>query len=118
MSKMPRMIRYSPGDVVLVQIIFSEGIGAKKRPALVISKDNYHAGRQDIVVAAITSNIKRVLPGDTKISHWENAGLLYPSLVTGILQTIKQNAIQKKLGSLESGDFQLVRKNLSSVLAL
>ena len=61
-----------------------QGMGSKKRPALILSRENHHGGRQESVVAAITSNVRRVLPGDTKIVHWETAGLKFPSLVSGL----------------------------------
>ena len=112
------MTKHSPGDVVLVEIVFSEGIGTKKRPALIISRDFYHEGRQEVIVAAITSNVKRVLPGDTKIAQWKAAGLIFPSLVSGIIQTIKRSMIARKLGVLTKEDFLQVQKNLSMALAL
>jgi len=53
--------------------------------------------RQEIIIAAITSNIDRLLTGDTKIEDWQKSGLKYPSLVTGIIQTIKIDIIERKL---------------------
>jgi mRNA interferase MazF len=106
------MTKYKQGDVVIVGFIFTEGQGSKKRPALILSSDEYHRSRQEVILAAITSNIKRVLVGDTKISQWREAGLRFPSLVTGIIQTIKANMIVYALGSLSKKDFQTVRKNL------
>lgn len=106
------MIKYKQADIVLVDFGFSEGTGSKKRPALIISSDNYHKGRQEVIVVAITGNIKRVLFGDTKIDKWKEAGLIYPSLVTGIIRTIKDSMIIRKLGTLSQQDFQKVQKNL------
>ena len=63
---------YKKGDIVLVKVIFSEGSGTKKRPALIISDEYYHNNRQKVIIAAITSNIERILPGDTKIKEWLN----------------------------------------------
>ena len=106
------MTNYKSGDVVLVEVVFSEGIGSKKRPALVISSNHYNRSRHEVVIAAITSNIKRELFGDTKIENWREAGLIYPSLVTAIVQTIKANMIVKKLGYLSQQDFNKVKNNL------
>lgn len=106
------MIKYKTGDVVLVEFIFSEGTSSKKRPALIISSSDYLKNRQDVIIAAITSNIKRVLLGDTKISDWQAAGLKHPSLVTGVIQTIKSNMIVLKLGSLSEQDLDNVKQNL------
>ncbi|MCJ7494267.1 MAG: type II toxin-antitoxin system PemK/MazF family toxin [Deltaproteobacteria bacterium] len=110
------MIKYKRGDIVLVDFGFSEGTGSKKRPALIISSDNYHKGRQEVIVVAITGNIKRVLFGDTKIDKWKEVGLIYPSLVTGIIRTIKDSMIIHKLGTLLQQDFQKVQKNLGKAM--
>ena len=110
------MTKYKQGDIVLVEFGFSEGRGVKKRPALIISSDNYHNNRQEVIVAAITCNIKRVLSGDTKIDEWKEAGLLYPSLVTGIIRTIKNSMIQRKLGALFQQDFQKAQKNIRKII--
>ena len=112
------MTKYKRGDIVLVDFGFSEGTGSKKRPALIISSDNYHKGRQEVIVVAITGNVKRVLFGDTKIDKWKEAGLLYPSLVTGIVRTVKGSIILRKLGILSQRDFQKVRENIRKAIAL
>ncbi|MDP3042476.1 MAG: type II toxin-antitoxin system PemK/MazF family toxin [Candidatus Omnitrophota bacterium] len=110
------MIKYKRGDIVLVDFGFSEGTGSKKRPTLIISSDNYHNDRQEVIVAAITGNIKRALFGDTKIDKWKEAGLICPSLVTGIMRTIKGSMIIRKLGTLLIQDFQRVQKNLEKTM--
>jgi mRNA interferase MazF len=112
------MIDYKCGDIVLTKVIFSEGEGVKKRPALVVSSDWYHKNRQEIIIAAITSNIYRSLTGDTAIMRWEEAGLKFPSIVTGIFQTIKKDMIDKKLGTLSKEDFISVKENLKQALGI
>ena len=110
------MTTFKRGDVVLVQFIFSEGGRSKKRPAMVLSSDEYHKGRQEVLLVAITSNMDRVLVGDTKIERWEEAGLKFPSLVTGVVQTMKAAMIEKRLGMLGEKDFQRVQGNLKHVM--
>ena len=112
------MTNYKQGDIVLVDFGFSEGIGAKRRPALIISGNDYHNSRQEVIVVAITRNIERVLFGDTKIGKWEEAGLMYPSLVTAIIRTIKVHVIIRKLGILSRQDLQEVQKNLGKAIGL
>ncbi len=112
------MTTYKQQDVVLVNFVFSEGTGSKKRPALVLSSNDYHGGRREVIIVAITSNIERVLAGDTKIKDWKKANLLFPSLVTGILQAIRGDMIERTLGSLSLDDFEGVQKNLKISLGL
>ncbi|MFH1847142.1 MAG: type II toxin-antitoxin system PemK/MazF family toxin [Candidatus Omnitrophota bacterium] len=112
------MTKYKCKDVVLVDVVFSDGSGIKKRPALVLSSNEYHKSRREVIIAAVTSNVHRVLCGDTKIKKWKEAGLLVPSLVTGIIQTITGKLINRKLGILEEEDFQKVQKSLKRAVEL
>ncbi len=112
------MTNYKCGDIVLTKVVFSEGEGVKKRPALVVSSNRYHKNRQEVIIAAITSNIYRSLTGDTKINQWNEAGLRFPSIVTGIFQTIKKEMVDRKLGTLSNEDFQRVKENLKIALGI
>lgn len=58
------MIACGRGDVVLVGFVFSDESGRKVRPALVISSPAYLRARGEVVVAAITSNVRRRLFAD------------------------------------------------------
>ena len=112
------MTAYSRGDVVLVGFVFSDESGRKLRPALVLSSPAYHRGRQEVIVAAITSNIRRRLFGDHLIADWKGAGLLFPSSVTGILRTIKRTMIDRKLGAMPKTDMDAVHRELRRSLGL
>ena len=98
------MTKYSRGDVVLVSFVFADETGAKQRPAVIIS--------------AITSRINRILVGDHPINHWREAGLLFPSVATGIIRTIKQSTIVRKLGKMPEGDLKEIDEQLSTALGI
>ena len=112
------MIAYNRGDVVLVGFVFSDESGKKLRPAVVISSPAYHRARREVVVAAITSNVKRRLFGDHLIADWKGAGLLFPSLVTGIVRTINRTMIDRKLGSMPKPDLEAIDRELRRSLSL
>jgi mRNA interferase MazF len=112
------MITYSRGDVVLVGFVFSDESGRKLRPALVLSSPAYHRGRQEVIVAAITSNVGRRLFGDHRIADWKGAGLLFPSSVTGILRTIQRTMIDRRLGAMPKADMDAVDRALRRSLGL
>lgn len=112
------MTTYDRGDVVLVSFVFSEESGAKLRPAVVVSSRAYNGTRQDAIVAAITSNIRRRLFGDHMITGWKEAGLLFPSMVTGIVRTVKRTMIDRKIGSLATADLDAVDQELRRSLGL
>jgi len=109
---------YNRGDVVLVDFVFSEENGSKRRPVLILSSGHYMAGRQEAVVSAITSNTWRILLGDHLMVDWESAGLLFPSVATGILRTIKQTMIDRKMGAVSERDLVEIESNLKQILEL
>jgi len=112
------MTRLERGDIVLVRFIFADERGAKRRPVLVLSGDAYHRGRREVVVAAITSNVRRVLTGDHEIRAWKASGLPRPSVVAGILRTIKADMIERSLGRLAKEDMATVEARVREVLEL
>jgi len=89
-----------------------------KRPAIVVSSDDYHQGRNESIILAVTSRIDRLPIGDHFIADWKEAGLLFPSLATGIIRTIRQDMIDRKLGIISSADMRAIDSNLHIMLNL
>lgn len=112
------MTEYKKGDVVLVNFVFSDETGIKHRPALVVSSDVYQAGRQEIIIAAITSRTDRLLIGDYLLDGWQSAGLLFPSVATGIFRTVKQSMVEKKLGAIKTTDMKRMDDNIRVAFGL
>ena len=83
------MIACGRGEVVLVGFVFSDESGRKVRPALVISSPAYQRARGEVIVAAVTSNIRRRMFGDHLLADWKAAGLLFPSVATAIVRTVQ-----------------------------
>ena len=69
---------YKRGDIVLVNFVFAEETGSKRRPVLILSSNRYMEESQDVIVSAITSNTLRLLVGDHLMFDWEAADLLFP----------------------------------------
>jgi mRNA interferase MazF len=112
------MTACSRGEVVLVNFIFADESGGKRRPAVILSSERYNKGRDEAVIAAITSNIGRILEGDHLIADWQGAGLLFPSVSTGIIRTIKAAMVDRKLGSMGSRDMEAIDSKLRLILDL
>ena len=112
------MTNYNKGDVVLVNFVFSDESGVKRRPALVLSTDEYNNRRQEVIVAGVTNNIERILIGDYLLKHWQDAGLLYPSVVTSIFRNIKNQMIYRKLGELSDDDIIAIEQNVRHILGI
>ena len=70
------------------------------------------------MVAAITSNVRRRLFGDHLVSDWKSAGLLFPSVATGIIRTVAREIIDRKLGVMGTADLDAIDRELRRSLAL
>ena len=112
------MTTYSRGDIVLVKFVFADEKGIKQRPGLLVSSARYHRGRREAILAAITSRVGRSLVGDYRLSQWKQAGLPLPSTVTGIIRTIKQDMIIRRIGALPAEELAHVEAELRLSLAL
>ena len=55
---MPYGTMLKQGDIVLIPIPFTDLTSQKKRPAVIISANPYNEKNEDIVVAALTSNVE------------------------------------------------------------
>ncbi len=96
---------YRPGDVLLLKFPFTNGIGVKRRPALVLAD----VGDADIIVARVTSQ-RVTSPYDVTVSEWQQAGLLLPSVVrVHKVATVSKELVDRSLGRLSQGDMARVR---------
>ena len=106
------------GEIALVRFVFADEEGAKRRPVLIVSTEAYHRARSDVVVAAITSNVTRLLLGDHLIARWQEAGLPKPSVVTAVVRTIKASMIERSFGVLDRRDLRAYSDGLRPLLGL
>jgi mRNA interferase MazF len=109
------MPSYSKNDVLLVRYPFSDLSGFKVRPAVVVSE--LHLS-QDVFVAALTSKIDRLLPGEFVLSDWGAAGLHVPTALKRGLFTAHPSLIAKAIGKLAESDSQRVQASLREWLGL
>lgn len=109
--------RFSFGDVVLVPFPFTDQSGTKKRPAAVVSSSSYNTTRRDIVIMAITSQV-RTPPafGEAMVSHWQAAGLIKPSVLKPVFSTIEQHLIIRTMGTLCAADTKTLREVIADVI--
>lgn len=100
MTKMKSTTNFKKGDIILVPFPFTDLSTNKKRPALIVSPDNYNAG-VDVVIAFITSNISSSYKlGDYKIQEWKRSNFPKPSMLRMKFATIDVTIIHRKLGEL------------------
>jgi mRNA interferase MazF len=105
------------GDVVLVPFPFTRQTASKKRPAVVVSSPAYNTARPDLVVMAITSQLRPSLGfGDTPVGRWEAAGLLKPSAVKPVSATLEQGLVLRRLGVLADDDLAALRTAIAEMI--
>jgi mRNA-degrading endonuclease toxin of MazEF toxin-antitoxin module len=91
----------------------------KHRPAVVLSADAFQQSRAEVIVAAITSNVRRPpLLGDHLIVDWQPAGLPKPSRATAILRTLRHAMVVGQLGMMPSQDLAQIERAIGAALDL
>ncbi len=107
---------HSFGDVVLVPFPFTDQSGTKKRPAVVVSGSAYNAGRRDLIIMAITSQIRQPFGfGEALLNDWQAAGLIKPSMLKPVFTTIEQGLVATPLGSLSDADRRVLRETMTRI---
>lgn len=114
---MPPTTGYSFGDVILVPFPFTDQTGTKKRPAVVVSSAAYQVQRRDLIIMAVTSQVRSTpVFGEFMLAEWKKAGLIVPTTTKPILATIEKRLVVKKLGQLQPQDLKLLHASLSAIL--
>jgi mRNA interferase MazF len=106
---------YRFGSVVLVPFPFTDQSASKQRPAVVVSSAAYQQARPDVIIMAITSQL-RPTTFDAELVDWRAAGLLKPSAVKPVITTVAQNLVRKSLGTLTSSDQQRLKEMLGKIV--
>ena len=105
------------GDVVLVPFPFTSHTASKKRPAVVVSSRAYNTSRPDVVVMAVTSQLRPTSTlGEVQVGQWQAAGLLRPSVVKPVFATLERALVIRQLGSLSGADRAALRKAIGEIL--
>jgi mRNA interferase MazF len=108
---------YEFGDVVILPFPFTNQEASKKRPAVIVSNAAYNRAKPDVVVMAITSQL-RPSPtlGEVCVGEWQAANLLKPSTIKPVFATLEQALIIRQLGRLEESDRKALRQAISQTL--
>ena len=114
---MPSTISYKFGDLVLVPFPFTDQTSVKQRPAVVVSSAAYNSERPDIILMAVTSQIRAsATVGEVMIHAWQKAGLIKSSAIKPIITTIEKRLVIRMLGQLSEEDRQALKMTLSTIL--
>lgn len=106
------MSKHNPGDVVLVEVPFTDLSQSKKRPALVLLSRSH-----DHLVVFFTSRVEQATPDDMVVTASADNGLAVNSaaLVTKLF-TIHESLIVRRLGRLSEPDHRAIVQRLVDLL--
>jgi mRNA interferase MazF len=114
---MPPTTGYSFGELILVPFPFTDQTGTKKRPAVVISSVAYNTARRDLIIMAVTSQLKSSgMFGEVLVVQWESAGLIRASAIKPVITTIEQTLVLRRLGGLAAEDQQALRNAIAAIV--
>lgn len=107
---------YNPFDVVVVPFPFTDSTLRKRRPALVLSRNEcFNRKIEHAVLAMITSRKNEPWPLDCQITDKRQSGLTAPSVVRMKLFTLDNRFILRKIGHLSEKDQNNVKQTLSQL---
>jgi len=96
-----------PGDVVIWA--FPGAQVTKTRPAVVLSTEDYHRHRPDVLVGLMTTQAPKPLaPTDCALRDWKQAGLHAASFFRLFPVTLPQREV-RLIGRLSDSDWESVR---------
>ena len=102
------------GDIIVVPFPFTDLSGAKLRPSVVLIDSN-----QDIVVAFITSQLKRKTETAISIKSSEINGLKSDSFLRlDKITTLDKEIVVGRLGSLTQSEIEKMDRGLIKILNL
>lgn len=91
--------------------------GIKRRPAVVLSSNKYHAIRPDVIIGLITSQTKRLDTTDSVLQDWQAAGLRVQSVFRSFIVTLPRSANLVVIGHLSARDWQGIKTCVKVALA-
>jgi len=105
------------GDVVVVPFPFIDRPIARRRPALVLTTEEFSAANGRAVLAMITTGAGSSWPSDIEIGDRDSADLMHRSVVRWKLFTLPNSAILRRPGALGSADRAAVQRGARLALA-
>jgi len=119
---MPSTTTCRRGQVLVVNVPFSDQSGSKPRPVLIVSGETLHRSLPDVIVCPISSQpryFRHPGPGDCPLKDWQAVGLRHPSTVRiSKMLAVDKEIIERILGSVSQRDLDRVDVGLRQALSL
>lgn len=109
---------FEQGEILVLELPFSNLVGSKLRPVLVVSNVNYNISSNDVIVAKITgSNFNT--PWEIKLTNrdLETGKLKKVSFIdSGFIFTIEKSIIKRSIGKLNNKLIKSVSANIIKII--
>lgn len=109
---------YKPFSIVIVPFPFSDVAKAKKRPALIISTEQFQKENEHTSLLMITTAEHTQWFGDFLIIDLKATGLPVSSYVRQKIFTIDSRLIQKQIGHLSKNDIAKIKSLFKESIAI
>jgi len=109
---------YKQGDILLIPFPYSDLTAIKQRPVLVLSNSHYNESHQDIVVAAITSNVTdKEYSIYITVDDLDEGQLRVDSAIRADkIYTFSKRVVIKKFGHLNTARLEDVKKRFGDLI--
>jgi mRNA interferase MazF len=111
---------FEQGDIVVANIAYSQQIGFKKRPVLIISNTKYNQKSGDVIVTSISSTeIKSKYDIKLTNNNLEEGELnLESKILTDFPTTLEKELIGNKIGKITKEKLKEVKNKLRELYEL
>jgi mRNA interferase MazF len=88
-----------------------------QRPAVVVSSRSYNVTRPDLIMMAVTSQLRPTPAlGEVWLRRWQDAGLVKPSAVKPVFATLEQGLVIHQLGALAAEGQNALRLAIGQII--
>ena len=106
---------YEWGDIVWARLPFTDQLGERERPVLVVSTQRRNRGR-DVTVAQLSSQVgKARRRGDYVLRRWAEASLDRPAALRPKIMVILKGRVTGRIGRLHEDDASGVKAFLMEI---
>ena len=105
-----------PGDVVILDFVGATGV--KRRPAVIVSSDEYNQSHLDVVLGVLTTSIRlATTSADHVLKDWKSAGLRQPSAFRSYFSMAMPSEVSV-IGHLSNADWSEVQNCVKHAVAI
>lgn len=96
---------------------FTDQFATKQRPGVIVSSGAYHRDRRDVILMAVTSQVRGSGAfGEVIVQDWQAARLLKPSAIKPVIATVERTLVIKTLGRLSQRDQQMLKETIAKIV--